>query len=76
LTCSCTYLTLDDPELKAELIVEGIDFPTAMSFLGSNDILVLEKEGTTRRITEGKLVVVRNFIIIAQIDFLTMVIHH
>src|SRR5918995_2118124 len=30
-------------------------FPTAMSFLGSNDILVLEKEGTIRRITEGKL---------------------
>ena len=48
-------LTLDNPELKAELIVEGMDFPTAMSFLGSNDILVLEKEGTIRRITEGKL---------------------
>jgi aldose sugar dehydrogenase len=48
-------LTLDNPELRAELIVEGMDFPTAMSFLGSNDILVLEKEGTIRRITEGKL---------------------
>jgi glucose/arabinose dehydrogenase len=48
-------LTLDNPELKAELIVEGMDFPTAMSFLGSKDILVLEKEGAIRRITEGKL---------------------
>jgi hypothetical protein len=48
-------LTLDNPELKAELIVEGMDFPTAMSFLGSNDILVLEKEGTIRRVTEVKL---------------------
>jgi aldose sugar dehydrogenase len=52
-----TRLLLNDPKLKAELLVEGIDFPSAMAILGSNDILVLEKDkGMVRRIVEGSMV--------------------
>ena len=51
-----TKLLLNDPKLKAELLVEGIDFPSAMAILGSNDILVLEKDkGMVRRIVEGSM---------------------
>ena len=45
-----------DPNLKAEVVFRGIDFPTSMAFLGYNDILVLEKnEGTVRRIVNGNM---------------------
>jgi glucose/arabinose dehydrogenase len=36
-----------DPNLKAELIFEGLDNPTAMAFLGPDDILVLDKDKGT-----------------------------
>jgi glucose/arabinose dehydrogenase len=47
-----------DPNLKAELVYQGLDSPTSMAFLGPNDILVLEnkledKEGTVQRIMNG-----------------------
>jgi len=46
--------TINDPELKVELLSSGIKFPTSMAFLGSNDILVLEKNsGKVRRIVNG-----------------------
>jgi len=49
--------TLNDPNLKVELIVKGLDVPTSMAFLGPNDILVLEKNaGTVVRIEDGELV--------------------
>ena len=49
-----------DPNLKVEIVFKNngkLDTPsTSMSFLGPNDILVLEKnEGTVRRITGGQL---------------------
>src|SRR5690349_1794218 len=46
-----------DPNLKVETVVDGLDNPTAMSFLGSsNDILVTEKDtGTVRRIIDGHI---------------------
>jgi len=45
-----------DPELKVEVVAEGLDFPTTMAFLGKNDILVLEKsKGTVTRITNGTI---------------------
>src|ERR671930_2529492 len=45
-----------DPNLKVELIAQGLRSPTSMAFLGPNDILVLEKEsGTVQRITNGKM---------------------
>ncbi|MGE0243569.1 MAG: hypothetical protein AB7P56_06540, partial [Nitrososphaeraceae archaeon] len=39
--------TFKDPNLAAEVVYEGLKEPTAMDFLGQDDILVLEKsEGT------------------------------
>ena len=47
---------LKDPNLKVELVAQGLRSPTSMAFLGPNDILVLEKEtGTVQRITNGKM---------------------
>jgi aldose sugar dehydrogenase len=45
-----------DPNLKVELVAQGLKSPTSMAFLGPNDILVLEKDGgTVQRITNGKI---------------------
>jgi aldose sugar dehydrogenase len=45
-----------DPNLKVELVTQGLRSPTSMAFLGPNDILVLEKEsGTVQRIIDGKM---------------------
>ena len=45
-----------DPNLKLELVAQGLKKPTSMAFLGPNDILVLEKEsGTVQRIVNGKM---------------------
>lgn len=47
---------VNDPNLKVELITEGIKFPTSMAFLGPDDILFLEKnEGTVKRIVNGNV---------------------
>ncbi|HZA63518.1 MAG TPA: PQQ-dependent sugar dehydrogenase [Nitrososphaeraceae archaeon] len=47
---------IHDPNLKVELIVQGLDLPTTMAFLGPDDILVLEKDkGTVQRIVNGKM---------------------
>ena len=46
--------TMTDPGLKVEVVAEGLDFPTSMSFLESDDILVLEKDdGKVERIIDG-----------------------
>ena len=34
---------IQDPNLKAELVVEGLSSPTSMAFIQNNSILVLEK---------------------------------
>src|ERR671930_2163603 len=39
--------TLNDSRLKVEVVLKGLQFPTAMAFLGPNDILVLEKNNGT-----------------------------
>jgi aldose sugar dehydrogenase len=45
-----------DPNLKVEVVAQGLRSPTSMAFLGPNDILVLEKEsGTVQRIVDGKI---------------------
>jgi aldose sugar dehydrogenase len=45
-----------DPNLKLELVAQGLKLPTSMAFLAPNDILVLEKEsGTVQRIVNGKM---------------------
>ena len=47
---------LKAPNLKVELVAQGLQSPTSMAFLGPNDILVLEKDtGTVQRITNGKM---------------------
>ncbi len=49
---------VNDPNLEAEEIVDGLIYPTAMAFLGnsSDDIIVTEKDnGTVRRIIDGVL---------------------
>ena len=46
----------NDPNLKVEVVAQGLRSPTSMAFLGPNDILVLEKEsGTVQRIIDGKM---------------------
>src|SRR5215213_9967704 len=46
--------TLNDPNLIAQTVYQGLTSPTAMAFLGPDDILVLEKGGTVQRIVDGK----------------------
>jgi aldose sugar dehydrogenase len=45
---------INDPILNIEEVVTGLDLPTTMAFLASDDILVLEKDkGTVQRIVNG-----------------------
>jgi glucose/arabinose dehydrogenase len=45
-----------DPALEAEVVVQGLEQPVSMAFLGRDDILVLEKDkGTVQRIIDGKI---------------------
>jgi aldose sugar dehydrogenase len=49
-------ITFGDSNFKAELVFQGLEFPTSMSFLGPDDILVAEKEnGAIQRITDGQI---------------------
>ena len=47
--------SLRDPNLKVESFVSGISFPTSMLFLNENNILVLEKDGNVRLVSNGML---------------------
>jgi aldose sugar dehydrogenase len=47
--------SINDPSLKIELVTQGLSFPTSMSFLDSDNILVTEKEGNVRLISSGAL---------------------
>jgi len=45
---------VSDPNLKAEVVAQGLDTPTTMAFLGPDDLLVLVKDkGTVIRIVNG-----------------------
>ena len=47
---------LADSKLKVEQVVEGLDTPTTMAFLGPDDFLVLEKDkGTVQRVVDGNM---------------------
>jgi glucose/arabinose dehydrogenase len=49
-----SHPVINDPNLKLELVSEGIQLPTQMNFIGPNDILVLEKDnGMVKRIVNG-----------------------
>jgi aldose sugar dehydrogenase len=43
-----------DPNLKAEVVYQGLDGPISMQFLGPDDLLVIENKGTVQRVTNGK----------------------
>ena len=50
------YPSIRDPDLKVEVVAEGITFPTSMAFLAGDDILVLEKNtGTIKRIIHNQV---------------------
>jgi glucose/arabinose dehydrogenase len=44
-----------DPNLKVEPVVNGLSSPTSMAFLDNNNILVLEKDGNVRLVSNGQL---------------------
>jgi glucose/arabinose dehydrogenase len=47
---------IKDPNLEIETIFSGLEFPTAMAFLGPDDMLVTEKNtGKVLRIVDGEL---------------------
>ncbi|HEX7207002.1 MAG TPA: PQQ-dependent sugar dehydrogenase [Nitrososphaeraceae archaeon] len=46
---------INDPSLIAEIVVEELSSPTSMAFMDSNNILVLEKTGSVRLISNGIL---------------------
>ncbi len=46
--------TMVDPRLGVRTAVSGLDFPTSIAFIGSNDLLVLEKNtGQVKRVVNG-----------------------
>ena len=44
-----------DPNLKVETLVNGLDSPTSMAFIDNNNILVLQKGGQVRLVSNGAL---------------------
>ena len=47
--------SVNDQSLKVESFVEGLNSPTSMAFLDNNNILVLEKDGLVRLVSNGQL---------------------
>ena len=46
---------INDPNMMAEMVTEGLSSPTSIAFMDSNNILVLEKSGSVRLISNGVL---------------------
>ena len=46
---------IKDPNLEVVEVISGLNLPTKMAFLGSDDFIVLEKNGTVRRVVDSKL---------------------
>src|SRR4029453_1178619 len=47
--------SINEPSLAAELVLDGLSSPTSIAFLDENNILLLEKEGNVRLISNGQL---------------------
>ncbi|HSA74988.1 MAG TPA: PQQ-dependent sugar dehydrogenase [Candidatus Nitrosocosmicus sp.] len=47
--------SVNDQSLKVEAFVEGLNSPTSMAFLDNNNIMVLEKDGQVRLVSNGQL---------------------
>src|ERR1700704_777193 len=46
--------SVDDPNLSVRTVVSGLTTPSTMAFIGTHDILVLEKNtGTVKRVVNG-----------------------
>src|SRR5919199_4740208 len=59
--------TISDGSLRAEKVISGLHTPTSMEFLDSDDVIILEKDGAVRLVSNGVLqpnpilnIVVRN----------------
>lgn len=51
-----SFPKVNDTELKVETIVEGLNFPSSMAFLGQDVILAIEKKnGTVQKIINGTI---------------------
>jgi glucose/arabinose dehydrogenase len=56
LPCVVCAQSLNDPTLRITELVAGLSQPTAMAFISSTDLLVLQKaDGRVRRVTNGVL---------------------
>src|SRR5437867_3717255 len=44
---------LTDPNLSTQIVYQGLEGPVGMAFLGPNDFLVIEVNGTVQRIVNG-----------------------
>src|ERR671919_989165 len=47
--------SINEPSLRAELVLDGLSSPTNIAFLDNNNILLLEKEGSVRLISNGQM---------------------
>ncbi|MGE5661291.1 MAG: PQQ-dependent sugar dehydrogenase [Ignavibacteriales bacterium] len=47
--------SVSEPSLTTELVLDGLSSPTSIAFLDENNILLLEKEGSVRLISNGQL---------------------
>src|SRR5918996_1205485 len=47
--------SINEPSLRAELVLDGLSSPTNIAFLDNNNILLLEKEGSVRLISNGQI---------------------
>jgi aldose sugar dehydrogenase len=53
---TANFPSIYDINVKAEIVYDGLEFPSSMAFLGPSDVLVLEKnKGTVQRIINGKM---------------------
>ena len=44
-----------DSNLTVEIVVDGLNMPTTMAFLGKDDFLILQKNGSLVRVVDGIL---------------------
>ena len=44
-----------DPNLSVEIVAQGLNMPTTMAFLGTDDFLILQKNGSLVRVVDGIL---------------------
>ena len=54
-TAIAAPLITKDPNLKVETVVTGLSSPTSMAFIDNTNMLVLEKSGQVRLVSNGVL---------------------